>query len=213
MSPSEPRVDRGGRLAAIQRDQPEVPPAAPTEQERAAADRVLARYSAFTRDQLLPLLHEVQAEAGWFSVELTRYLSQRLQLPFADLYGVISFYALLKTAPAGRTILRVCNGLPCYLRGAYDIGLRVQELLGVEPGVPTPDGRLSWEWFPCLGQCDYAPALLVGDEAVRAVTPQALDALVMGEAGTVPGASTAEGSPGAAPAAGVIGGSDATPDA
>ena len=187
MSPSDPRVDRGAR-AAIQRDQPEVPPAAPTAHERAAADRVLARYGAFTRDQLLPLLHEVQAEAGWFSEELTRYLSQRLQVPFADLYGVISFYALLKTAPAGRTTLRVCNGLPCYLHGAYNIGLRVQELLGVEPGVPTPDGRISWEWFPCLGQCDYAPALLVGSDEVRAVTPEMLDAIVLGESHAAPDA-------------------------
>jgi Thioredoxin-like [2Fe-2S] ferredoxin len=62
----------------------------------------------------------------------------------------ISFYALFKTEPAGRTVLRVCNGVPCYLHGAYELGLRLQELLGVGPGEPTPEGRLSWEWFACL---------------------------------------------------------------
>src|SRR5437763_14841638 len=101
MSPSEPRVDRGGR-AAIQRDQPEVPPAAPTPEEQAAAERVLARYPEFRRDQLLPLLHDVQAETGWFSLELTRYLSQRLGVPFAEIYGVSSFYALVQPERAGR---------------------------------------------------------------------------------------------------------------
>src|SRR5205807_8983136 len=173
MSPSDPRVDRGAR-AAIQLDQPEVPPAAPTPEEQAAAERVLARYPEFRRDQLLPLLHDVHAETGWFSLELTRYLSQRLGVPFADLYGVISFYALFKTQPSRRTVLRVCNGVPCYLHGAYELGLRLQELLGVGPGEPTPDSRLSWEWFACLGQCDYAPAMLAGEEAVRSVTAETL---------------------------------------
>ena len=181
MDPFDPRVDRGAR-AAIQLDQPEVPPAAPTPEEQAAADRVLARYhpddARFRRDQLLPLLHDIHAETGWFSQELTRYLSQRLGVPFADLYGVISFYALFKTAPAGRTVLRVCKGVPCYLHGAYELGLRLQELLGLGPEEPTADGRLSWEWFACLGQCDHAPAMLVGEEAVRNVTPEMLERIV-----------------------------------
>lgn len=177
MSEQEDRVDRGA-VAAIQREQPEVPPAVPTPEERAAVDRALARFPAFTRDQLLPMLHAVQAEAGWFSLELTRYLSQRLGVPFADLYGVISFYALLKTRPAGRTVIRVCNGVPCYLRGAAQVGEHLQALLGVGPEEPTPDGRLSWEWFACLGQCDHAPALLVGEDAVRDVTPETVEQIV-----------------------------------
>lgn len=176
MSTPEVRVDRG--RASIQREQPEVPEAAPSEAERAAADRVLAQYAEFRRDQLLPLLHTVHAETGWFSLELTRYLSQRLGVPFADLYGVISFYALFKTRPAARTILRVCKGLPCYLHGAQAIGEHLQALLGTVAEEPSADGAIGWEWFACLGQCDHAPAILVGEEAVRAVTPDVLEALV-----------------------------------
>ena len=63
MSSSDPRVDRGAR-AAIQLDQPEVPPAAPTPEEQ-AAEGVLARYPEFRRDQLLPLLHDVHADIMW----------------------------------------------------------------------------------------------------------------------------------------------------
>jgi NADH:ubiquinone oxidoreductase subunit E len=176
MTPADPRVDRGAR--GIQRDQPEVPVAAPTHAERAAADAVLLRYPEFRRDQLLSVLHEVQAETAWFSEELTRYLSQRLSIPFADLYGVISFYGLFKTKPVGRTVVRVCKGLPCYLHGAAQIGEHLQLLLEHGPGEPTEDGRVSWEWFDCLGQCDFAPALLVGEEAVRGVTPDALEEIV-----------------------------------
>lgn len=172
--------------APIQREQPEVPQAVPTVKEREAAERVLARYSEFRRDQLLPLLHEVHAETGWFSLELTRYLSQRLNVPFSDLYGVITFYALFKTAPAGRTVLRVCKGVPCYLHGAYALGLRLEELLGRGPEEPAEDRNLQWEWFACLGQCDRAPAMLVGDRAVGNVTPETLESVVGEEAGHGP---------------------------
>jgi NADH:ubiquinone oxidoreductase subunit E len=55
-------------------------------------------------------------------------------------------------------------------------------LLGVGPGEPTPGGRVSWEWFACLGQCDHAPAMLAGEEAIRGVTPAML-ATVVREAG------------------------------
>jgi NADH-quinone oxidoreductase subunit E len=177
MTTPEPRIDRGGR-SAIQREQPEVPEAAPSVAEQAAADIVLARYSAFRRDQLLPLLHEVHAETGWFSEELTRYLSQRLNVPFADLYGVISFYALFKTKPTARTVLRVCKGLPCYLHGAYAIGEHLQALLGLAAEELSAEGDISWEWFACLGQCEHASALLIGEEPVRRVTPESLEELV-----------------------------------
>jgi NADH:ubiquinone oxidoreductase subunit E len=174
MTTLDPRVDRGAR-AAIRREQPEVPPADPTPEEWAAADRVIAHYPEFRRDQLLPLLHEVHAESGWFSVELTRYLSQRLGVPFAELYGVISFYALFKTAPAARTVLRLCKGVPCYLHGAYELGLRLQELAGLGPGEQGSD--LQWEWFACLGQCDRAPAMLVDETAVGNVTRDILESI------------------------------------
>jgi NADH-quinone oxidoreductase subunit E len=185
MSTADPRIDRG-RPTAIQPDLPEAPPVAPAAEEREAADRVLARYPEFRRDQLLSLLHDIHAQTGWFSEALTRYLSRRTGVPFAELYGVISFYALFKTTPAGRTVLRVCNGIPCYLRGAFQIGLHLQELLGVGPGEVTPDGRVSWEWFACLGQCDHAPAMLVDEAVVRRVTPEILERIVVDGSDTCP---------------------------
>jgi NADH-quinone oxidoreductase subunit E len=163
---------------SFQRDQPEVPEAAPSVAEQAAADRVLARYPTFRRDQLLPILHEVHAETGWFSEELTRYLSQRLGVPFADLFGVISFYALFKTKPAAHVVLRVCKGLPCYLHGAYAIGEHLQALLGLAAEDISAEGDISWEWFACLGRCEYAPVLLVGEDPEHHVTPESLEELV-----------------------------------
>src|SRR4051794_35216467 len=45
---------------------------------RAAADRVLARYPERRRDQLLPILQEVQGETGYLPRPLVAYLGERL---------------------------------------------------------------------------------------------------------------------------------------
>lgn len=169
---------RGNGRARAELGLPEVPLAQPTEEERQAADRALARYPLFSRDQLLPLLRDVQAETGWLSKELTRYLGQRLRIPYADLYGVMTFYALLQTQPATPAIIRVCRGVVCQMRGARELGRRMTELSGAGSGEPAADGQVHWEWFACLGQCDHAPALLVGEEAVRDVTPERLESIM-----------------------------------
>ena len=177
MSASDDLLSGNGRVR-VELGLPEVPHAQPSEEERRAADRALARYPHFTRDQLLPLLRDVQAETGWLSQEMTRYLSQRLHIPYADLYGVMTFYALLTTRPAARTVIRVCRGVVCQLHGASALGRRMAELTGAGPGEPAADGQVKWEWFACIGQCDHAPALLAGEEAVRDVTPERLESIM-----------------------------------
>lgn len=177
MSGSNDLFSGNGR-ARVELGLPEVPLAQPSEEERRVADRALARYPRFSRDQLLPLLRDVQAETGWLSKEMTRYLSQRLHIPYADLYGVMTFYALLTTQPAARAVIRVCRGVVCQLHGAQDLGSRMTELTGAGSGEPAADGQVKWEWFACLGQCDHAPALLAGEEAVRDVTLEQLESIV-----------------------------------
>lgn len=177
MSGMDDLIRGNGRVRA-ELGLPGVPAAQPTAEERQAADRVLARYPQFSRDQLLPLLRDVQAETGWLSKEMTRYLSQRLHIPYADLYGVITFYALLQTEPATPTLIRVCRGVVCQMHGASALGQRMAELTGAGPGEPAADGQARWEWFACLGQCDHAPALLLGEEAVRDLTPERLESVV-----------------------------------
>ncbi len=64
------------------------------------------------------------------------------------------------------------------MRGAKALGQRLAELTGAGAGEPAADGQTRWEWFACLGQCDHAPALLVGEEAERDVTPERLESII-----------------------------------
>jgi NADH:ubiquinone oxidoreductase subunit E len=125
-----------------------------TADERAAVDLVLERYPAFERSLLLPLLQDVQQRQGVLTKGLIGYLGGRVRLPFAEVYGVATFYALLSTERAAPR-LRLCGGVPCILAGAERIAAALNERTA-----------LSWDWFPCVGQCDRAPAALVGGEPV-----------------------------------------------
>jgi NADH:ubiquinone oxidoreductase subunit E len=124
-----------------------------TVNEREAVDAALIDFPSFERSALLPLLQAVQRRHATLSKGLLGYLSERVRVPFADVYGVASFYALLNTGgPAPR--VRLCNGVPCILAGAEQLADVLRQNESVE-----------WGWFPCIGQCDRAPAALVGEEA------------------------------------------------
>ncbi|MFW6151473.1 MAG: NAD(P)H-dependent oxidoreductase subunit E, partial [Verrucomicrobiota bacterium] len=62
-------------------------------------------------------------------------------------------------------------GTACFVRGADKVRDRVRELLGVEEGKTTPDGKFSFESARCLGACALAPVVVVNDEVHGNVTP------------------------------------------
>jgi len=115
-------------------------------------EEVLVDFVPFNRTALLPLLQAVQGRSGMLSKGLLGYLGEQVRVPFADIYGVASFYALLNTGePSAR--VRLCSGVPCILAGAEHVADALRQ-----------NSHVDWQWFPCIGQCDRAPAALVGDQ-------------------------------------------------
>jgi NADH:ubiquinone oxidoreductase subunit E len=144
---------------------------------RAIVDRVLIEHPHHERPHLLPILQAVQSQTHWLSRPLLGYLSEQLAVPFSDLYGFATFYALLSTEPRPPVTIRVCKGVPCYLRGAAALGEKLEALLEATSQSNGHAPSVDWEWYPCLGQCEHAPALLVGERAVRSATPAMLEGI------------------------------------
>lgn len=116
------------------------------------------------RSGLLPALHAAQNVCGWIPLEVAVEVARSLNVPLADVHGVIEFYSLFYSEPVGRRIMRVCTDAACVLRGGDDLlhGLCAQH--GIQPGQTTPDGAVTIESAPCLGMCDLAPAVLTVDD-------------------------------------------------
>ena len=61
-------------------------------------------------------------------------------------------------------------GTACYVKGSGDIFNKLRELLGIDSGECTPDGRFSLEACRCIGACGLAPVLTVNDDVYGRLT-------------------------------------------
>ena len=112
------------------------------------------------RSLLLPTLHAVQARVGWISQPALEYVSRRLGLPAAEVYGVASFYALFRLKPSPPRVTHLCEDLACLALGAGEVAAGLEREFG-PPGSVNADGTATWLHSPCLGLCDRGPAALV----------------------------------------------------
>ena len=133
---------------------------------------VLTELAPQGRAALLPALHRAQQLHGWLPEAVAAEVGRVLGVPLADVYGVIDFYEMLSRQPIGRTVVRVCSAPVCALAGADQLADALCGFLKVEPGEVTADGEFTVEHAPCLGLCDQAPALLVGEAAIGHATAE-----------------------------------------
>src|SRR3990172_1241298 len=95
----------------------------------------------------------------------------RLPSILADVCGVIDFYAMFYRRPVGKTVVRVCSAPVCAIAGADAVADALCRYLKVAPDEVSSDGEFTVEPAPCLGLCDRAPALIVGETALGHAAP------------------------------------------
>ena len=110
------------------------------------------------RDQLIEHLHRLQDRFGHLSARHLAALAREMDLAQTEVYEVASFYHhfdIVKeggTAPPRLTV-RVCDSLACEMAGAQALLQRLPALLGGDVRVLAA---------PCVGRCEQAPAVVVG---------------------------------------------------
>jgi NADH-quinone oxidoreductase subunit F len=116
---------------------------------------VLADFAPQGRSGLLPALLAAQNLTGWIDQATASEISRALQVPLADVHGVIEFYAMLYNEPVGQTIVRVCTDPACAVRGAEAVlEAACRKAKVTRPGGTSADGRYTVERAPCLGLCN-----------------------------------------------------------
>jgi NADH:ubiquinone oxidoreductase subunit E len=124
------------------------------------------------REALLGMIKEEQAQSGYMSKGAMVKVSEALGVTLGDVYGVTTFYSFLSTWPWGRHVIRICKSVPCCMKDAEMLIQWVGKELGIGPGETTPDGRFTLTVTNCIGACDQAPAMLIGDEVYGQLTPE-----------------------------------------
>ncbi len=124
----------------------------------------------------------VQAHRGWISDESLRAIARHLNMSPDELDGIATFYNLIYRRPVGDKVILLCNSISCWIKGCNSLQQKISEQLGVGLGETTADNRYTLLPVTCLGACDKAPVLMVGDELHEDVDSEALENM-FGESG------------------------------
>ncbi len=145
-----------------------------TVEQEEKLQEVIAKYKG-TEGALIPVLHEAQSIFGYLPIEVQQKISDGLDVPMSEIYGVVTFYAQFSIYPKGKYQIGVCLGTACYVKGSGDIIDKIKLRLGIDVGECTPDGKFSLDATRCIGACGLAPVLTVNDEVYGRLTVDDVD--------------------------------------
>jgi NADH-quinone oxidoreductase subunit E len=148
-----------------------------TAEERQEIEKELERYPN-KQAASVEALKIVQQHRGWVSDESIQDIAEFLGMTPDELDSVATFYNLIFRRPVGRHVILLCDSVSCWIMGSENLQEHLTERLGIDPGETTEDGRFTLLPMVCLGTCDHAPALMIGDDLYRDLDAETLDAIL-----------------------------------
>ena len=139
-------------------------------QKFAELQKVVEEYKG-QEGSLMPILHTAQEIYGYLPLEVQNYIAEELGIPLTDVYGVATFYSQFTLKPKGQYKIGLCMGTACYVKGAQKVLDKLQEVLNIEVGDTTDDGKFTLEATRCLGACGLAPVMMLNEEVYGRLTP------------------------------------------
>ena len=121
------------------------------------------------------MLNEVQEHYGYVPMHVQKELSEFLNVPMAEIYGVVTFYSRFSLEPQGKYKISVCLGTACFVKGSQKIMDRLVDRLKIKEGETTKDGLFTIEQTRCVGACGLAPVFTVNGEVYGRASVQKLD--------------------------------------
>lgn len=149
-----------------------------TPELKQSIESIAARYP-WRRSALLPALHLAQrAAGGTVGHDDLVEISELLDIPLAEVFGVQSYYTMFNRKPVGKYHLQVDTNIPATLAGAQRIVAHLEKTLRIRVGQTTPDGLFTLSSVECLASCGTCPVIQVNDRYYENMTPERTDALL-----------------------------------
>jgi NADH-quinone oxidoreductase E subunit len=139
---------------------------------------ILKRYPGGRRENLIPILQEIQDSRGYIPESAISEVARYLEMPAVKIYSVATFYNEFRFDPGGRFHIQACQGIGCQVDGSERVRKEVHRLLGLNPGETSDDGMFSLEWVPCLGVCQEAPVISVNGKLYPKMTASKVKVLI-----------------------------------
>ncbi|MCZ6705670.1 MAG: NAD(P)H-dependent oxidoreductase subunit E [Bacteroidetes bacterium] len=149
-----------------------------SDQEKQLIERWKSQYPTVD-GAIMRVLWLAQEKFGFLPPEVIRLTADEVGIPYANAYGVATFYTQYYKKKRGKHVLDVCTCFSCQVCGGYDILHYLESKLGVHVGETTDDGLFTLQEVECLGACGSAPMLQVTNgRYVMDLTHERVDALI-----------------------------------
>ncbi len=141
-----------------------------TAEQETALQAVIAE-NKNDKSRLMAVMQEAQNIYGYLPREVQIMIAEGMGVPLEKVYGVATFYAQFALSPKGKYNISVCLGTACYVKGSQQILDKIEEMLGIEAGECSADGKFSVEACRCIGACGLAPVMTINDDVYGRLVP------------------------------------------
>ena len=133
--------------------------------------------STHRADHLLQYLYEIQYAYSCIPPQAIRILAEKLSLTESYIQSVIGFYSFLHESARGSYDILLSDSITDHMLGSRQLLDTLCERLGIKPGQPRADGRVSVDTTSCTGMCEQGPAMLVNGWTVTRLDHDRIDAI------------------------------------
>ena len=113
---------------------------------------------------LIMVLQDIQKAYNYLPCDALTTAAETLGVPLSKVFSVSTFYNAFSLNKKGDTVIRVCVGTACHIRGSKMIQEQLENLLKIKAGETTKDEKFSLEVVGCVGACAMAPVVLENDK-------------------------------------------------
>jgi NADH-quinone oxidoreductase subunit E len=119
----------------------------------------------------------VQSHRGWISDQSLAAIARQLTMSVEELDGIATFYNLIYRQPVGDEVILFCDSVSCWIMGGDKICQRIKQKLAIDYGETTSDNRYTLLPVTCLGDCDHAPVMMVGETLHHDLSAASIDSI------------------------------------
>jgi NADH-quinone oxidoreductase subunit E len=120
---------------------------------------------------MLPLLWLAQEQEGYISSDAMRYIGERIELPYIEVYRVATFYTMFHLENIPEYHIEVCRTLSCKLSGQREILGEIHEF------VKDKKDKFLVTEVECMGACGYAPMMALNGVYHQNLTSEKLETI------------------------------------
>jgi len=127
-------------------------------------DRLIEEEFGSDKENLIMMIQAIQKQYNFLPEPALKYLSEKIEVPYSQIYGVGTFYATFSLEPKGRNIISICLGTACHVRGGERVKERITDTLKLNGKHTTEDMRFTLEGVRCIGCCSLGPVIKVNED-------------------------------------------------